>query len=165
MNKVFTLITFILAGLILLALNGCGSFGTIIKKHEVTEIPGIQFERIIKLYTPEGMPDKTLAGVVFIKKGANVCTDFPREITIKSLDELDPMEKQTYTQLSKYTIKTGEEIFGFVAIALDYRINIWKNIKDEACRYTVQIVAPEPSVRGNAGAGFGIGAGGHGGVI
>ncbi len=88
-----------------------------IKKHEVKEIPEIQFERIIKLYNPEGVPDKTLAGVVFIKKDAKVCTDFPREITIKSLDELDPVEKQTYTQLSNYAIKSGEEIFGFVAIA------------------------------------------------
>lgn len=72
------------------------------------EIPEIHFERIIKLYNPEGVPDKTLAGVVFIKKDAKVCTAFPREITIKSLDELDPVEKQTYTQLSKYAIKPGE---------------------------------------------------------
>lgn len=165
MNKTFRFIIFIFVGLIILALAGCTSFGTVIKKYEVKEIPEIQFERIIKLYNPEGVPDKTLAGVVFIKKDAKVCTDFPREITIKSLDELDPVEKQTYTQLSKYAIKSSEEIFGFVAIALDYRINIWEKIKDEACRYTVQIVIPEPSVKGNTGAGFGIGAGGHGGGI
>jgi len=29
----------------------------------------------------------------------------------------------------------------------------------------VQIIIPEPSVKGNTGAGFGIGAGGHGGGI
>ncbi len=166
MNKLIKIsITLVAAGLVSLFLSGCASMGTVIKKHEVKEVPDIQFERIIKLYNPEGVPDKTLAGVVFIKNDAKVCTDFPREITIKSLDELDPMEKQTITQLSKYAIKAGEEIFGFVAIALDYRINIWENIKDEACRYKVQIVIPEPSVKGTTGVGFGIGAGGHGGGI
>lgn len=166
MNKtIITSITIASVGLFFLFLSGCASFGTVIKKHEVKEIPEIQFERIIKLYNPDGVPDKTLAGVVFIKKDGKVCTDFPREIIIKSLDELDPVEKQTYTQLSKYAIKPADEIFGFVAIALDYRINIWENIKDEECQYKVQIVIPEPAVKGNSGAGFGIGSGGHGGGI
>ena len=164
MNKTFTFIIFILAGLVMLALVGCSGYGTIIKKHEVTDIPNIQFERIIKLYNPEGIPDKTLAGVVFIKKGAKVCTDYPREMAIKSLDELDMVEKQVYTRFSNYAIKAGDEIFGFVSIAQDYRANIWENIKDEDCKYKVQIIIPE-SVKGTSGGGLdpGVGAGGPGG--
>ncbi|MBN1473908.1 MAG: hypothetical protein JW914_04775 [Syntrophaceae bacterium] len=166
MKKVFnTSITTAAAGLLLFALAGCASFGTVIAKHEVKEIPDLPYERIIRLYNPEGVPDKTLAGVVFIKKGAKVCTDFPREIIIKSLDELDPVEKQTYTSFSKYVIKSSEEIFGYAAIAHDYRVNFWENLKDENCHYKVQIVIPEPAVRGTTGAGVGIGAGGHGGGI
>jgi hypothetical protein len=166
MNKTFTFIIFILAGLILLALVGCGGYGTIIKKHEVTDIPNIQFERIIKLYNPEGIPDKTLTGVVFIKKGAKVCTDYPREETIKSLDELDMVEKQVYTRFSNYAIKIGDEIFGFFSIAQDYRANIWENIKDEDCKYKVQIIIPE-RVKGTGDSGLdpGVGTGGHGGGV
>jgi hypothetical protein len=164
MKKIFSVsIAFAVSGLILLALAGCASFGTVIAKHEVKEIPALPYERIIRLYNPEGVPDKTLAGVVFIKKGAKVCTDFAREVNITSLDELDSVERQTYTRFSKYAIKSGEEIFGFVAIAYDYRVNLWENLKDENCQYKVQIVIPEPAVKGNSGAGFGIGAGGHGG--
>jgi hypothetical protein len=166
MNKTFTFIIFTLAGLILLALVGCGGYGTIIKKYEVTEIPSIQFERIIKLYNPEGIPDKTLTGVVFIKKGAKVCTDYPREETIKSLDDLDMVEKQVYTRYSHYAIKVGDEIFGFFSIAQDYRANIWENIKDEDCKYKVQIIIPE-RVKGTGDSGLdpGVGTGGHGGGV
>ena len=163
MNKIS--ITLATAGLVSLFLSGCASFGTVIKKHEVKEIPEIQFERIIKLYNPEGVPDKTLAGVVFIKKDASVCTDFAREVTIRGLDELERLERQAFITLSKYAIKSGEEIFGYVAIAIDYRVNLWENLKDENCRYKIQIVIPEPATRGTTGASFGIGAGGHGGGI
>lgn len=166
MNKIIKLfIAFVTAGPVFLYLAGCASFGTVIAKHEVKEIPALQYERIIRLYNPEGFPDKTLAGVVFIKKGAKVCTDFAREVNIRSLDELDAIERQTYTRFSFYAIKSGEDIFGYVAIAHDYRVNFWENLKDENCRYKVQIVIPEPALRGNTGVGVGIGAGGHGGGI
>jgi len=61
---------------------------------EVKEVPPGHYETIIKLNDPEGIPDKTLAGLVFIKKGANVCTDFPRQEIIKSLDELTNDRKE-----------------------------------------------------------------------
>jgi hypothetical protein len=162
-KTISTSIVFAVSGLILFALAGCASFGTVIAKHEVKEIPALPYERVIRLYNPEGVPDKTLAGVVFIKKGAKVCTDFAREVNITSLDELDSVERQTYTRFSKYAIKSGEEIFGYVAIAYDYRVNFWKDLKDENCRYKVQIVIPNAEVKGNSGVGVGIGAGGHGG--
>lgn len=166
MNKIIhTFIVCATAGAVFLDLAGCASFGTVIKKHEVTEIPPLQYERLIRLYNPEGFPDKTLAGVVFIKKGASVCTDFAREVNIRSLDELDNVERQTYTRFSMYAIKKGEEVFGYVAIAHDYRVNFWENSKDENCRYKVQIIIPEPAVRGNTGVGVSIGTGGHGGGI
>jgi hypothetical protein len=161
MNKNIKFIVVILAGLILPAFAGCNQYSTIIKKHEITNIPEIQFERIIRLYNPEGIPDKTLAGVVFIKKGAKVCTDYPREVPIKNLDELDAVERQTYAYFSNYAIKVGDEIFGFVSISQDYRVNIWENIKDADCKYKVQIIMPE-SVKGTNGVGPGIGVGGHG---
>lgn len=165
MNKIIkTFIVFATAGAVFLVLAGCASFGRVIAKHEVAEIPVLPYERIIRLYNPEGFPDKTLAGVVFIKKDARVCTDFAREVNIKNLDELDAMERQTYTNFNMYAIKSDGEIFGYVAIALDYRVNLWENLKDENCRYKVQIVVPEPAVRGNTGVGVGIG-GGHGGGI
>ncbi len=158
MSKTFTFIIFILSWLILPALIGCSGYSTIIKKYEVTDIPNTQFERIIKLYNPEGSPDKTLAGVVFIKKGAKVCTDYPREVTIKSLDELDIVERQTYPYFSNYAIKVGDEIFGFVALSMDYRANIWEIIKDAECKYKVEIILPR-SVKGTSGGGPDPGAG------
>jgi len=164
MNKKSKIAKIIAAlGLIFSLLVGCAGMGAVIKKHEVAEIPALPYERIIRLYNPEGFPDKTLAGVVFIKKNARVCTDFAREVDIKSLDDLDPVERQTYTTFSTYAIKGGEEIFGYVAIAQDYRLNFWENLKDENCRYKVQVIIPEPPVRGNTGVGIGIG--GHGGGI
>mgnify|MGYP000048520755 CR=1 FL=1 len=162
-KTISTSIVFAVSGLILFALAGCASFGTVIAKHEVKEIPALPYERIIRLYNPEGVPDKTLAGIVFIKKGAKVCTDFAREVNIASLDELDSVERQTYTRFSKYAIKSGEEIFGYVAIAYDYRVNLWENLKDENCQYKVQIVIPNTEVKGTTGAGVGFGFGGFGG--
>ncbi len=165
MNKIIkTFIVCATAGAVFLVPASCTSFGTVIKKHEVTEIPSLPYERIIRLYNPDGFPDKTLVGVVFIKKGAKVCTDFAREVNIKSMDELDSIERQSYTRFSFYAIKSGEEIFGYVAIAHDYRVNFWENLKDENCRYKVQIIIPEPAVQGNTGVGVGIGAGGHAGI-
>lgn len=166
MNKIIKIfIAFATAGAVFLVLAGCAGMGTVIKKHEVAEIPSLAYERIIRLYNPEGFPDKTLAGVVFIKKGAKVCTDFAREVNIRSLDELDAVERQTYSRFSMYAIKTGEEIFGYAAIAPDYRVHFWGNLNDANCRYKVQIIVPEPAVRGNTGVGVGIGAGGFGGGI
>ncbi|HDQ03471.1 MAG TPA: hypothetical protein ENN23_02705 [Deltaproteobacteria bacterium] len=161
MNKNMKYLILIITLFNMAALTGCAGFGTIIQKHEVAEIPEITYERIIRLYNPDGVPDKTLAGVVFVKAGANVCTDFPREVIITSLAELEGQERQIYEYYEKYAIKPADEILGYIAIAYEYRINIWENLKDENCQYKVQIVYPE-TVRGTSGAGTG-GYGGGGG--
>ncbi len=49
-------------GLGALVLINCGGYGTIIKMQGVNEIPDGKYERIIKLYNPEGISDKTLVG-------------------------------------------------------------------------------------------------------
>jgi len=137
-------------GLAALTLIGCNGYSTLIKKQEVASIPEDQYERIIKLYNPEGMPDKTLAGLVFIKKGASVCTNYSREVIIKSLNELELMEKHAYPFFSTYAIKVGEETFGFIAVDVDYRVYIWENKKNTECQYKVDIVLPE-NTQGSTG--------------
>jgi hypothetical protein len=106
---------------------------------KVKEVPPGQYERIIKLNDPEGIPYKTLAGLVFIKKGANVCTDYPRQEIIKSLDELTMTEKNSYRYFSNYVITAEDETLGFVSIPIEYRAFLWKNEKDENCKYKVQV--------------------------
>ena len=147
-NSVLALVTFLMLGC-----NG----GTVIQKQEVSGVPSAQYERIIKLDNPQGTPDKTLAGLVFIKKGAKVCTDYYREETIKSLDDLAPMEKNAFNYFSNYAIKAGNETFGFVSIPIENRIVIWENKKDSDCLYKVQIILPE-STKENDGTGMGIGS-------
>jgi len=150
-------------GLGILILVGCGSYGTIIKMQEVNKVPDGQYERIIKLYNPEGSPNKTLAGLVFIKKGASICTDYPREEIIKSVDELSMMEKISYKYSKIYTIKEGGKIFGFVSEPAEYMVTFWKNEKDENCIYKVQVTLISKDNNGDGG-GFGSGhRGGHGG--
>lgn len=127
-------------GLGALASISCSGYSTIIKMQEVNEVPIGQYERIIKLNNPEGSTNETIAGLVFIRKGANVCTDYPREETIKSLDELTMMEKNSYRYFSNYEIKVGGKTFGFVSIPVDYRAILWENGKDESCKYKVQII-------------------------
>jgi len=129
-------------GLGALFMVGCSSYN-IIRKQEVPSIPSGQYKRIIKLANPEGTPDRTLAGVVFIKKGAKVCTDYPREETIKSIDEMELREKQAYSYFRNYAIKAGDEIFGFVSIPADYGTNIWENKKNADCKYKVEIILPK----------------------
>ena len=126
-------------GLSALVLISCSGYNTIVKMPEVKKVPPGQYERTIKLNDPEGIPDKTLAGLVFIKKGANVCTDFPRQEIIKSLDELTMTEKNTYRYSSNYAIMAEVETLGFVSIPIEYRAILWKNEKDENCKYKVQV--------------------------
>jgi hypothetical protein len=135
-------------GLGALALISCSGYSTIVKMQKVREIPSGHYERIIRLENLESNQDKTLVGLVFIKKGAKVCTDYSREETIKSLDELTMMEKHSYKYFSNYVIKVGSETFGFVSIPVDYSAILWENKKDEDCKYKVQIILPE-IVRGN----------------
>lgn len=140
-SKIINSIKNIALGFCALALISCGGFGTIVKMPVVKEVPAGQYERIIKLNNPEGAPDKKIAGFVFIKKGANVCTDYPRQEIIKSLDELTMMEKNAYRYFSNHVIEAGGKTFGFVSIPIDYRIILWENEKDENCQYKVQIIS------------------------
>jgi len=131
-------------GLCALILTGCSSYRTLIEKKEIASIPEGRYERIIKLNNPDGAPFKTLGGVVFVKEGARVCTDYPREETIKSLDDLEMMEKHAYRSFSLYAIEADGTIFGYFAIPLENRALIYKNSKDEGCIYKVVIIEPEP---------------------
>jgi len=126
-------------GLGILVLISCSGYNTIVKMPEVNEVPPGQYESIIKLNDPEGLPDKTLAGLVFIKKGASVCTDFPRQEIIKSLDELTMTEKNSYRFFSNYAMTTEVETLGFVSIPVEYITILWKNEKDENFKYKVQV--------------------------
>ena len=136
--------------LALLIISGCNGYNNFIKKQEVANIPEDQYERIIKLSNPEGSPDKTLAGLIFIKKGAKVCSNYPREETIRSLNELELMEIHAYPFFSTYAIKVGEEIFGYIAIPVDYRANIWENKNNAECQFKVDIIMSE-ATKGSIG--------------
>jgi hypothetical protein len=125
-------------GLVALVLISCSGYNMIVKMPEVNEVPSGHYE-IIKLYNPEGFADKTLAGLVFIKKGASVCTDYPRQEIIKSLDELTMTEKNSYRFFSNYAITAEIETLGFVSIPAEYIAILWKNEKDENCKYKVQV--------------------------
>ena len=132
-----------ITGLITLILTGCNIYSTTIAAKDVTTIPEGRYGRIIKLYNPDGAPDKTLAGVVFVKEGAKVCTDYPREETIKSLDDLEMMEKNAYRYFSCYAIEAGGTVLGYFALALEYRALIYENLKNEDCTYKLVIIEPE----------------------
>lgn len=132
-----------LAGFSMLLMTGCSTYRAVIEKQAVTVIPEERYERIIKLYNPEGAPDKTLAGIVFIKEGAKVCTDYPREETVKSLDDLDMLEKYAYQFFRRYAIADEGRVFGYFALPLETRALIYKNSKPEDCIYKVVIIEPE----------------------
>ena len=119
----------------------------IVKMQGINEVPGGQYERIIRLNNPEKIQDNTLEGLVFINKGAKICTDYPLEETIKSLDELTMTEKHFYQYFSNYAIKVGDKIFGFVSIPAGYSAILLENKKDEDCKYKVQIISPTQSRR------------------
>jgi len=167
-NKISSFIKSIALGFCALVLINCGGFGTIVRMPEVKEVPAGPYERIIKLNNPGGAPDKTLAGLVFIRKGASVCTDYPREEIIKSLDELTMMEKNSYRYFSNYEIAAGGKTYGFVSIPVEYQATLWENEKDETCKYKVQITwlnVEHNNIGGEiprSGHGGSHGGGGHG---
>ena len=126
---------------LLTAMMGCSGHG-IIQKQEVSGIPDAPFERIIKLENPEGTPDKTLAGVVHIVGKAAVCTDYPRQRVIKSLHDLEEIEKKAFAHFQNYAIRDNNETLGYVSIPVEYGANVWLREKDPACKYSVQILPP-----------------------
>jgi hypothetical protein len=139
-SKIINSVKDMAIGSSLLTLISCGNFGTIIKMPAVKEVPGAKYERIIKLNNPFAASDQKFAGLVFVKKGASVCTDYPREEIIKSLDELTAMEKNSFLYFSNYAIAAGGRIFGFVSLPIGYNAILWEDEKNESCKYKVQII-------------------------
>jgi len=136
----------LLCGICLLALFGCGAY-SVLSKRTVETVPEGQYSRIIKLYNPDGMPENTLAGVVHIIGGASVCTDHPREERIKSLDDLDILEKKAFPYFRNYILEDRGVRLGYVSIPVEYRVNLWRNDRPDAtCRYTAQIILPQRGV-------------------
>ncbi|MFO7568867.1 MAG: hypothetical protein R6W75_03635 [Smithellaceae bacterium] len=123
----------------------CCSGHTVLSKKTVADIPDAGYARIIKLYNPDGMPEKTLAGIVHVTGKATVCTDYPREEAINSLDDLTEMEKLAFPYFRNYAIEDGDLILGYVSVDIGYRIHIWRVDKDDLCKYRVQIIVPERS--------------------
>ncbi len=129
--------------LCLFMLVSCGGYSVLPKIGVNTAPPGA-YSRIIKLYNPDGMPENTLAGVVHVIGGANVCTDHPREERINSLDDLDILEKKALPYFQTYRIEDGGVTLGYVSIPVEYQVNLWRNNRPDAtCRYTVQIILPQ----------------------
>lgn len=133
------------AGMGIWSLAGC-SLG-MIQKQRVADIPRDRYETIIKLDNPEGQPDRTLAGIVHVTGRASVCTDYPREEIIRSLDDLPVTEKKAYAYFDHYAIRDGGQTLGYVSLQIGYQAFIWQSEKDPQCRYKVQIVLPEQSWR------------------
>jgi len=131
------------------ALFCCSSYYTIVRMPEVKEVPDGQYERIIKLYNPEGFLEKTIAGLVFVKKGARICTTYPREEIIRSLDELTEMERNSYRFFSHYEIKEDEVSYGFVSVPAEYHVLLWKDektrIANTKCRWNGSTKIAVPS--------------------
>lgn len=140
-NSIKSIFNYALLGMVALFSINCSGYKTIVKMQEINAVPAGQYERILKLSNPLGAPDKTIAGVVFIKKGASICTDYPREEVIKSIDDLSMMERHRYRFFNHYEIKAASEASGYVSIPVDYRAILWKNEKDENCKYKVQIIS------------------------
>ncbi|HQC11655.1 MAG TPA: hypothetical protein PK953_12150, partial [Smithellaceae bacterium] len=126
---------------LLLAMMGCDGY-TIIPKQEVSGIPDASYERIIKLENPEGAPDRTLAGVVHATGKATVCTDYPRQRVIKSLDALEEPEKQALANFQDYAIRDGDKTLGYVSVPVEYGVNVWRRDNDPVCKYSAQILPP-----------------------
>jgi hypothetical protein len=140
-NSIKSIFSYTILGLGALFFINCSGYNTVVKMQEINVVPVGQYERIVKLSNPDGAPYKTLAGVVFIRKGASICTDYPREEVIKSIDELSMIEKHRYPYFSNYEIKSEAETWGYISIPVDYRVILWKNETDENCKYKVQIIS------------------------
>ncbi|HNY49347.1 MAG TPA: hypothetical protein PLV50_02915 [Smithella sp.] len=138
--KVKNIIKILFLGWCALNLINCGSFGSVIKMPAVNEVPTGHYERIIKLNNPAAAPNETLAGLIFIKEGTSVCTDYPRQENIKSIDELTMMEKRSFNFFSNYTIEAEGRTFGYVSVPVDYKAILWRMEKDGDCRYKVQLM-------------------------
>jgi len=131
-----------LAAAVLFSFLGCAG-PNIIREQAVPGIPPGKYSHIIRLYNPEGEPERSLAGLVISTGSATVCSDYPREIIIKSLDELPLMEKKAFPYFNNYVIRDKDEIVGYVSLQIGYRTVIWRTAKDPACAYRAQIVLPD----------------------
>jgi len=133
----------VLCAVVLVA--GCSGY-SVLTRQTVDEVPAARYESIIKLHNPDGQPDKTLAGLVHVTGQATMCTDYPREEVIKSLDELTMPEKHALASYLTYVVRDGDITAGYVSIPVDYRIVIWRRDAHPECTYKVEVVIPKTSV-------------------
>jgi hypothetical protein len=73
----------------LVLISGCLVHSKIITSESLSGIPDKKYEAIIRLDTPEGMPLQPDAGFVYVEPEGKATTDFPREVFVKTLDNLD----------------------------------------------------------------------------
>jgi hypothetical protein len=125
--------------LITCILYACSFPEKVIKSEEIKNIPARPYEKIIRLDTPEGMPLEPDAGFVYVLPGGKVTTDFPREIFVKNLDNLDKYEKLNQDHMQKYIIRdSGGVVRGYYEILIPYRANLWEKGDD----ILLQIIIP-----------------------
>lgn len=151
-------VQYTITGLGTLALiSGCVSYSNIIKSEPVSGIPDKKYETIIRLDTPEGMPLQSDAGFVYIEPEGKVTTDFPREVFVKTLDNLDKYEQLNRDNMGKFVINDKKgKVRGYYEMLFEYRTVIWEREND----ILLQVIIPK-GARGNIGdSGIdGIGAG------
>ncbi len=151
-------VKYAIAGLgTLVLISGCVSYSKIIKSESVSGIPDKKYETIIRLDTPEGMPLQPDAGFVYVEPEGKVTTDFPREVFVKTLDNLDKYEQLNRDNMGKFVINDKKgKVRGYYEMLFEYRTVIWEREND----ILLQVIIPK-GMRGNIGdAGVdGIGAG------
>jgi hypothetical protein len=135
-------LNYVWIGLSLLWLAGCAG-QQIVQEQATPDIPQGSYASIIKLDNPDGAPERTLAGIVHVTGRATVCTDYPREVIIKSLDDLPAIEREAFANFQHYIIRDAGEIQGYVSLPVGYRSLIWRNENDPPCAYRVQIIPPD----------------------
>jgi len=141
----------------LVLISGCLAYSKIIKSESVSDIPDKKYETIIRLDTPEGIPLQPDAGFVYVEPEGKVTTDFPREVFVKTLDNLDKYEQLNRDNMGKFVINDKKgKVRGYYEILPEYRTVIWEREND----ILLQVIIPK-GMRGNIGdAGVdGIGAG------
>ena len=150
---------------IMVLISGCVSYKNIIKSEPVSSIPDKKYETIIRLDTPEGMPLQPDAGFVYVEPDGKVTTDFPREVFVKTLDNLDKYEQLNRDNMGKFVIKDSKgKVRGYYEMLFEYRTVIWEQGDD----ILLQVIIPKGRPGNSDDVGFdgmGIGAlpggGGH----
>jgi len=157
--KVKGYVTYAIIGLgIMVLISGCVSYKNIIRSEPVSAIPDKKYETIIRLDTPEGMPLQPDAGFVYVEPDGKITTDFPREVFVKTLDNLDKYEQLNRDNMGKFVIKDSKgKVRGYYEMLFEYRTVIWEKGDD----ILLQVIIPKET-RGKIGVvgvdGIGAGA-------